>query len=97
MNSINRRWGAVEFYFCLQDYEDFELNNIIEDLTAWDFYKYQLIHSFLYLVPEECELIVLLVECPFDGRSRNLWRKSEHVQNFKECEDCSLPWLLNWD
>lgn len=92
----SRNWGYAEFKFCSEDYEEFEQNNIVDYLKgAWDVYKCELIHSYLSSITTECDLLILEVECPFDGRSRNLWRPHQHTNYFKQCEGCNLPWLLD--
>lgn len=95
-NKSHNIWGTVEILFSIGDYEDFEDNNYSDCYidAAWEIYKCEIIHDYVSNIPEHCSNLILVTECPLEGRHRNLYRRNEHSGNFRDCEDCILPWLL---
>lgn len=95
-NAINNTWGTVDVFFDLSDYEYFEENNLADLYLdgAWEIFKCDFIHYYISTIPDQCENIILAVECPLQGKTRGLYRRDEHSAKFGDCEDCILPWLL---
>lgn len=92
----NNIWGVVVISFTLMDYQEFKENNIFDWYIdgAWEMYKCEIIHYYISTLPDQCQQLILAIECPLEGRSRGLYIRIEHSPKFSECEDCNLPWIL---